>query len=30
MKDELEQLLHSLRLGKVAELFDEEAARAEK
>lgn len=30
MKDELEQLLVSLRLRKVAELFDQEAKRAEK
>jgi DNA replication protein DnaC len=30
MKDELEQLLRSLHLKKVAELFDEECARAEK
>jgi DNA replication protein DnaC len=30
MKDELEQLLKSLRLRKVAELFDEEVKRAEK
>ncbi len=30
MKDELEQLLRSLHLKKVAELFDEESKRAEK
>ena len=30
MKDELEQLLKSLHLKKVAELFEEECARAEK
>ncbi|MGA9524253.1 MAG: ATP-binding protein, partial [Myxococcaceae bacterium] len=30
MKDELEQLLRSLHLRKVAELFDEEVKRAEK
>jgi DNA replication protein DnaC len=30
MKDELEQLLRALHLRKVAELFDEEAKRAEK
>jgi len=30
MNDDLEQLLHSLRLRKVAELFDKEVARADK
>jgi DNA replication protein DnaC len=30
MKDDLEQLLHSLRLRKIAELFDDEVARAQK
>ena len=30
MTDEIAQLLRSLRLGKIAELFDEELARAEK
>ncbi len=30
MKDDLEQLLKSLHLRKIAELFDEEAKRAEK
>jgi DNA replication protein DnaC len=30
MTDEVAQLLRSLRLGKIAELFDEELARAEK
>jgi DNA replication protein DnaC len=30
MKDDLEQLLRSLHLRKIAEIFDEEAKRAEK
>ena len=30
MKDELEQLLKSLHLRRVAELFEEESKRAEK
>ena len=30
MKDDLEQLLKSLHLRKIAELFDDEAKRAEK
>ena len=30
MKDDLEQLLKSLRLRKIAEIFDAEAAKAEK